>query len=116
MSRTSDDSQILDFDHLRRQTAGDCALERELLALFARQCARLGTLIRDGASRERADAAHTLKGSAWSIGAWRLASVAERLETGLRSGEAAAPLMVLFDEAVEATRRALAERERARAG
>jgi HPt (histidine-containing phosphotransfer) domain-containing protein len=69
-------------------------------------------------SLERADTAHTLKGSARAIGAWRLASLADRLEAGLRSGGAGtdvAPLTPAFDEAIEATRGALAERERASA-
>jgi HPt (histidine-containing phosphotransfer) domain-containing protein len=116
MSGTPDDSQVLDLEHLRRQTAGDRALERDLLALFRTQCARLRLLILDGDSVQRADAAHTLKGSARAIGALRLASVADRLETDLRNGAAtAAPLMRLLDETIEATRHALAERERASA-
>jgi HPt (histidine-containing phosphotransfer) domain-containing protein len=119
MSRPLEDSQVLDLDHLRRQTAGDRALERELLALFETQCARLPPLVRDGGPwLERADAAHTLKGSAHAVGAFRLASLADRLESALRNGEgegAPAPLCVLFDEAVEATRQALVEHHRANA-
>src|SRR5688500_14857316 len=71
MSPTSDDSSVLDLDHLSRQTVGDRALEGELLALFEAQCARLRPLLAAGRSPgERADAAHTLKGSARAIGAW----------------------------------------------
>ena len=114
MSRAPDESEVLDLDHLRRQTAGDRALEGELLALFEAQCARLQPVIREsGPPHGRADAAHTLKGSARAIGAWRLASVADRLEAGLRNGEteaAMAPLLAPFDEAVEATLQALAIR------
>ena len=112
MNFTTHDS-ILDIDHLRTQTAGDESLERELLTLFERQCVRLRTLIGDGSLPiQRADAAHTLKGSARSIGAWRLASSAERLESGLRGGAdetAVASLLSQFDEAIMATRGALAE-------
>lgn len=111
---TPADSEVLDLDHLRRQTAGDRALEGELLALFETQCARLQPLIGDGGpSLRRADAAHTLKGSARAIGAWRLAAAVDRLEAGLRDGETEAvmaPLMATFDEAVAATRQALAIR------
>jgi HPt (histidine-containing phosphotransfer) domain-containing protein len=110
------DSQVLDLEHLCRQTAGDRALERDLLALFRTQCARLRLLIQDGdLPVRRADAAHTLKGSARAIGALRLASVADRLETDLRNGDAAAvaPLMGLLDETIEVTRQALVDRERA---
>src|SRR5215217_5208226 len=71
MSPTFDDSPVLDLEHLSRHTAGDRALEGELLALFEAQCARLRPLLAAGPSpAERADAAHTLKGSARAIGAW----------------------------------------------
>jgi HPt (histidine-containing phosphotransfer) domain-containing protein len=113
------DSQMLDFEHLRLQTAGDVALQRELLALFETQCARLPPLIRGaGPPVQRADAAHKLTGSARAIGAWRLATVTERLEASLRNGEAdaaLAPILALLDETLAATRRALAARDRASA-
>jgi HPt (histidine-containing phosphotransfer) domain-containing protein len=110
------DSQVLDLEHLCRQTAGDRALERDLLALFRTQCARLRLLIQDGGPPvQRADAAHSLKGSARAIGAVRLASIADRLETDLRNGDAAAvtALMGCLDEAIAVTGQALIERERA---
>ena len=119
MSATPDDSQVLDLEHLRRQTTGDRALERELLAMFETQCVRLRLLIDAGNPLvQRADAAHKLKGSARAIGAWRLASLADRLETALRNGEtetAVARLLAMFDETIEATRQVLAERGRASA-
>jgi HPt (histidine-containing phosphotransfer) domain-containing protein len=114
MSRTPDDSQVLDLDHLRRQTAGDLALERDLLALFRTQCARLRLLIQEEVSPvQRADVAHKLKGSARAIGALRLASLADRLETNLRNGDAdiVVPLMGLLDETIEVTCQALARCE-----
>jgi len=111
-SPTPDDSKVLDLDHLRRQTAGDGALERELLALFEAQCARLWPLVRGAgvSPLEQADAAHTLKGSARAVGAWRLASTVDRLEIAFRNGAAQAEMTGLlagFDEALEATREAL---------
>ncbi len=112
MSQTSADLSLLDRDHLRRQTADDRALEGELLALFAAQCARLRPLLEEGRPPvERADAAHTLKGSARAIGAWRLAAAAGDLEDALRSGAAEAAVasfLAGFDEIVEATGRAVA--------
>jgi HPt (histidine-containing phosphotransfer) domain-containing protein len=118
-SRTLDDSQVLDLDHLRRQTAGDRALERELLTLFEAQSARLWPLIRDdGSPLDRADATHTLKGSARAIGAWDLASIAEGLEAALRigEGETSVPhLIEKFEHALAAARQALAARNRASA-
>jgi HPt (histidine-containing phosphotransfer) domain-containing protein len=119
MSPLPDDLPILDLQHLDRQTAGDIALESELLTLFEAQCERLRPLVGDGRpAGARADAAHTLKGSARAIGASRLGVVADRLEAALR-GEApetaAAALMAGFDEVVAMTRRAAAERRRAAA-
>ena len=117
MSPTSDDSSVLDLNHLSRQTAGDRALEGELLALFEAQCARLRPLLAVGRlPGERADAAHTLKGSARAIGAWRLAAAADRLEAALRSGgPEPADLTAGFDATLETTRRAAAEQGRAAA-
>ena len=117
MSPTSDDSSVLDLDHLSRQTAGDRALEGELLALFEAQCARLRPLLAAGRpSGERADAAHTLKGSARAIGAWRLAAAADRLEAALRGGgPEPAALMAGFEAIIETTRHAAAEQGRAAA-
>jgi HPt (histidine-containing phosphotransfer) domain-containing protein len=71
---------VIDEEHLGRMTLGDRALEREVLEIFARQT----TLSLDrvvGAEPARAAAvAHTLKGSARGVGAWRVARAAECLE------------------------------------
>jgi HPt (histidine-containing phosphotransfer) domain-containing protein len=116
MSQLPDDPPILDLRHLSRQTAGDAVLESELLALFEAQCERLRPLVAEGRpAGMRADAAHTLKGSACAIGAARLATVADRLETALRGEQPeteAEALMAGFDEAVALTRHAAAERLR----
>ncbi len=71
---------VLDDDHLGRMTLGDRDLEREVLEIFARQTTlSLNRLV--GAEPARAAAvAHTLKGSARGVGAWRVARAAERLE------------------------------------
>lgn len=52
----------IDLVHLARQTGGDAELERELLTLFAQQCARHLRAIHGGDAEIRRDAAHTLKG------------------------------------------------------
>jgi HPt (histidine-containing phosphotransfer) domain-containing protein len=104
---------LLDLDYLRRQTFGDTTLEGELLALFERQSARLAGVIADSqAHRERLDAAHTLKGSARAVGAWRLADEAERLEAALRDGGTASlsALLRSLAELAERTQAAAAER------
>ena len=119
MNATPHDSQLLDLEHLRLQTVGDLALQGELLALFETQCTRLPPPIRDsGTPARRADAAHKLLGSARAVGAWRLASATEALEASLRNGAADATianLTALFDEALAATCKALAARQRASA-
>lgn len=71
----------IDLVHLARQTLGDRALEREVLDLFvlqARSVLDQLALARD--QRQRMELAHTLKGSARSVGAWRVAGAAEICE------------------------------------
>ncbi len=105
--------RILDLVHLARQTFGDRQLERELLALFEKQCLRLLPVLAGGAPvRDRGDAAHTLKGAARAVGAWRIASVAEELEQALageRPGEALGQLIGDLERAVAETREAAAQ-------
>ena len=73
-------SNSIDQVHLERMTLGDRGLEREVLAIFARQTAMtLERIVGAGPARAAA-AAHRLKGSARGIGAWRVAEAAERLE------------------------------------
>jgi HPt (histidine-containing phosphotransfer) domain-containing protein len=75
----------IDVDHLARMTLGDGALRREVLAMFLRQT---GDLLVELAARpgEGAALAHTLKGSARAIGAFRVAACAEALEGAIRQG------------------------------
>ena len=110
------DRRLLDLTHLARQTFGDRALEREVLALFEQQCVRLLPLIVAGEDlTERADAAHTMKGAARAVGAWRIASLAGTLEEALDDGRAAETLARLdgkLEKAIAETRAVLAERWR----
>jgi HPt (histidine-containing phosphotransfer) domain-containing protein len=84
----------LDLVHLRRQTGGDAALEREVLSLFlAKARTDIDRITNPGSAQERREAAHALVGSARAIGAVevaRLAATVER-ETGVQSA-AIAPL------------------------
>jgi chemotaxis protein histidine kinase CheA len=75
----------IDRAHLDAQTFGDDELARELLGLFAGQCARLAPLAADPAAPRdvRRDAAHTLKGAALGVGARRVATCAAVLEAVL---------------------------------
>jgi len=71
----------VDLVHLARHTLGDRDLEREVLQLFVRQSAvYLARLRGADSARDRRTAAHTIKGSARGIGAWRIAELADVLE------------------------------------
>ena len=72
----------IDRGHLARFTRGDLALEREVLELVRVQLPlSLARLQAAASGAEWRDAAHTIKGSAAAIGAWRLARAAEQAET-----------------------------------
>jgi HPt (histidine-containing phosphotransfer) domain-containing protein len=77
----------IDLVHLARMTLGDRVLEREVLQLFDRQADMLVVRIQQAARAGISAAAHTLKGSARGIGAWRVARAAEAVE--LAAGNAA---------------------------
>ena len=105
----------IDRAHLSRMTLGEKELEREVLALFDRQAELL--LARMRKAKEPAvvaAAAHTLKGSARGIGAWRVANTAEALELAA-SGPAGAfrTALAKLDAAVAETKVAIAELLRA---
>jgi HPt (histidine-containing phosphotransfer) domain-containing protein len=70
----------IDEQHLAQMTLGDRALEREVLEIFARQTTLMLGRMSAGRPALAAAAAHTLKGSARGIGAWRVARAAERVE------------------------------------
>jgi HPt (histidine-containing phosphotransfer) domain-containing protein len=96
------DDGPIDTEHLQRMTLGDASLEREVLAMFSAQAAGLiGTL---GALPANAGAlAHTLKGSAHAIGAFRVADAAGRLETLIRNGgDPSEALAELLDSVAQA--------------
>ncbi len=71
----------IDFDYLGRFTFGNRELEREVLYLFAQNAPiYLRNLCGAVSSKAWHDAAHTLKGSARAVGAWRVARAAESAE------------------------------------
>ena len=74
-------SQLIDREHLDRQTMGDKELAREVLGMFLEQMRlRLDSLAIDAPDLK--EQAHSIKGSARSIGAWDLAKSAEMVELG----------------------------------
>jgi HPt (histidine-containing phosphotransfer) domain-containing protein len=72
--------ETIDIEHLARMTLGERSLEAEVLMLFDRQAALLLARMRDSAPTAMAAFAHTLKGSARGIGAWRVAAAADAVE------------------------------------
>jgi chemotaxis protein histidine kinase CheA len=71
----------IDLDHLRKFTLGNRDLEEEVLLLFADQIPEMFGRIREAETvQDWRIAVHTLKGSARAIGAWGVASLAERAE------------------------------------
>jgi HPt (histidine-containing phosphotransfer) domain-containing protein len=72
----------IDWAHLSRFTLNDEALEREVLALFAMDAPRyLAKMITALGRKDWVEAAHTLKGSARAVGAWKVAECAEAAES-----------------------------------
>jgi HPt (histidine-containing phosphotransfer) domain-containing protein len=95
------DDGPIDLEHLRRMTLGDAGLEREVLAMFAGQTARLIEAMA-ALPKEAAEQAHTLKGSARAIGAFAVADAAEAFEDALRDGEPSQALIALRQAIVQA--------------
>ena len=91
----------IDLVHLARTTLGDRSLEREVLQLFDRQTTLLIARMRKAAPGGVVNLAHTLKGSALGIGAWRVARAAEALEVAdmLEASVALDRLSAAADEA-----------------
>ena len=74
-------SPEIDHDHLRRYTMGDQQLELEVLHLFAGELPKtIGSLREARTEMDWKVAAHTLKGSARAVGAWRVAAAAVAAE------------------------------------
>ena len=91
----------IDRGHLSRMTLGERSLEREVLQLFDRQAALLLARMRSAAPGGVVIIAHTMKGSARGIGAWRVARAAEAVELAASTdvGDALERLAAAADEA-----------------
>ena len=77
----------IDRGHLARMTFGDRSLEREVLRLFDRQADLLLARMRDREPSAVATLAHTLKGSAASIGATVVVQAAAAVEQAGNAAE-----------------------------
>ncbi|EKS36345.1 MULTISPECIES: Hpt domain-containing protein [Afipia] len=102
------EDSAIDVQHLGRMTLGEAALEAEVLGLFAAQSAdlvaRLKTIPADAAAL-----AHTLKGSARAIGAFRVAEAALGVEAAMKSDGDVAGAITLLQRAVEEARAAIGQ-------
>jgi HPt (histidine-containing phosphotransfer) domain-containing protein len=99
------DPAIFDRGHLRQYTSGDEGLERELLGLFLGQFAPIRAQLHAAVTADDWKfAAHTLKGSARSIGAAEIGALAEKLELiGLAAdAEVKAQVLADLDQAMSA--------------
>ncbi|MGI9476848.1 MAG: Hpt domain-containing protein [Hyphomicrobiaceae bacterium] len=97
--------EILDRAHLARYTMGDAVLEQEVLGLFIGQVPETVAMLRNSGDAEAwMRAAHTIKGSARAVGAWKLAEAAERAENRCRQQERWQSLADEIEAAVEEVR------------
>jgi HPt (histidine-containing phosphotransfer) domain-containing protein len=101
------DDRPIDLVHLARMTLGERSLEREVLSLFDRQSTLLLARMRSAAPAGILTLAHTLKGSARGIGAWRVARAAEALEVADAANGGAA--LDALDAATNEARALIAE-------
>ena len=78
---STSDCRPVDLVHLSRLTLGNRDLEQEVLQLFIRQSSiYLKRLSEASDKKSWCDVAHTIKGSAKGIGAWKVAEIAEAIE------------------------------------
>lgn len=79
----------IDIAHLMSMAGGDAELADEVLDIFRNQASTWGKMLSvDSPQAQWADAAHTLKGAALSIGAHEFAKTCERAEKLGRTGAA----------------------------
>lgn len=84
----------IDMKHLSVQTMGDRQLEQEVLGLFVKQVLATGPLVAGANADDRRRIAHTLKGSARSVGAFALGDCLEQVEQGDQSAIKALPSLI----------------------
>ena len=77
---------VVDRAHLFRMTLGDHELEAEVLRLFERQTGMLIERMADAKPACIKALAHTLDGSARSVGAWRVSQAAKDVEQAVAAG------------------------------
>ncbi|HLH96580.1 MAG TPA: Hpt domain-containing protein [Xanthobacteraceae bacterium] len=102
--------EAIDFQHLARMTLGEQHLEAEVLRLFDQQARVLLAHMRACSPEAAAAFAHTLRGSATGIGAWRVAAAAGAVErqASSRAGAGIAEAVSRLAAAIEEARAAIA--------
>ena len=100
---------VIDLVHLGRMTLGEKSLEAEVLALFDRQADMLLTRMRQARPAAAAAFAHTIKGSARGIGAWRVAEAAEVVERAATDPAGLPDAVARLAAAIGEARAAIAE-------
>ncbi len=86
----SQSKKPVDLVHLSKQTFGSKDLEIEVLGLFLSHSVQCLNRLKVAANdKEWADAAHSIKGSANTIGAWMIGELAETYERKACKGELA---------------------------
>ena len=97
-SKAPSRARPVDLVHLARQTLGDRALEQEVLAMFVQQLSVTRERLAEANDSERRTLAHTLKGSARSVGAFAIADCAEAIENQPSGKGLMSRLSKLIDE------------------
>ena len=106
-SRHDGGTKPIDLAYLGRFTLGNEGLEREILDLFVTHMPRYLAELREAHSAKAwHDAAHTLKGAARGVGAWRIARCAEAAER-IRFDTDADRRLFALDNAAEAVDEAI---------
>ncbi|MEO1405767.1 MAG: Hpt domain-containing protein [Pseudomonadota bacterium] len=81
-SEPSQPPPILDADHLSNMTCADVSLAMEVIDIFRQQTDIWSRMLDPSSPQQQwADGAHSLKGSALSVGAMRLADACKSAET-----------------------------------
>jgi len=99
----------IDLAHLGRMTLGEKSLEAEVLALFYRQADMLLARMERAAPAAAAAFAHTIKGSARGIGAWRVAEAAQAVERAAGGSADLAAVIAGLAAAIDEARKAIAD-------
>ncbi len=112
MDEKSDDLAFLDTVFLGKYTLGDRLLEREVLQMFVEQTELyMARLSSPSGEKDWYEAAHSLKGSARGIGAFKVGMRAEQLEKIAEPIQESArcAILVLLREDLEQTKAAISD-------